>query len=38
MIPPSWSFIVWWLDLLGSFPRTVRGLWYMYVPIDKFTK
>jgi transposase InsO family protein len=38
MILPSWSFIVWGLDILGPFPRAVRGYWYLYVTIDKFTK
>jgi transposase InsO family protein len=38
MILPSWSFVVWGLDILGPFPRAVRGYWYLYVTIDKFTK
>jgi hypothetical protein len=25
MIPPSWPFAVWGLDIVGPFPRTVRG-------------
>jgi ribonuclease HI len=25
MIPPSWPFVVWGLDIVGSFPRTVGG-------------
>jgi hypothetical protein len=38
MIPLSWQFDVWGLDILGSFPRAVRGFRYLYVAIDKFTK
>jgi transposase InsO family protein len=38
MIPPSWSFVVWGLDILGPFPRTIGGYRYLYVAIDKFTK
>jgi transposase InsO family protein len=38
MIPPSWPFTVWGLDILGQFPRIVRGYRYLYVTIDKFTK
>jgi transposase InsO family protein len=38
MIPPSWSFVVWALDILGSFPRVVGGYRYMYIVVDKFTK
>jgi hypothetical protein len=38
MIPPSWSFAVWALDILGPFPRAIEGYRYMYVAINKFTK
>jgi transposase InsO family protein len=38
MILPSWSFVVWGLDILGPFPRGVGGYRYLYVSIDKFTK
>jgi transposase-like protein len=38
MILPSWSFAVWGLNILGSFPRAVGGFWYLYVTVDKFTK
>jgi transposase InsO family protein len=38
MIPPSWPFVVWGLDILGPFPRAVGGYRYLYVAIDKFTK
>jgi transposase InsO family protein len=38
MIPPSWSFAVWGLDILGPFPQAIGGYRYLYVTIDKFTK
>jgi hypothetical protein len=38
MIPPSWPFAIWELDILGPFPRAVGGYRYLYVAIDKFTK
>ena len=38
MIPPSWPFAVWGVDILGPFPRAVGGYRYLYVAIDKFTK
>jgi transposase InsO family protein len=38
MIPSSWLFAMWGLDILGSFPRAVGGFWYLYIAVDKFTK
>jgi hypothetical protein len=38
MIPPSWSFAIWGLDILGPFSRAIGGYRYLYVAIDKFTK
>jgi hypothetical protein len=38
MILPSWPLAVWGLDILGPFPRAIRGFQYMYIAIDKFTK
>jgi transposase InsO family protein len=38
MIPPSWPFAVWGLDIMGPFPRAVGGYRFLYVAIDKFTK
>jgi hypothetical protein len=38
MIPPSWPFIVWGVDILGPFPRVVGGYRFLFVAIDKFTK
>jgi transposase InsO family protein len=38
MIPPSWPFAVWGVDILGPFPRAVGEYRYLFVAIDKFTK
>jgi hypothetical protein len=38
MIPPSWPFTVWGVDILGPFPRAVDGYCFLFVAIDKFTK
>jgi hypothetical protein len=38
MILTLWSFVVWGLDIMGSFPRAIGGFWFQYVAIDKFTK
>jgi hypothetical protein len=38
MIPPSWPFAVWGVDILGPFPKAVGGYQYLFVAIDKFTK
>jgi ribonuclease HI len=38
MIPPSWPFVVWGVNILGPFPRAVGGYRYLFVAIDKFTK
>jgi hypothetical protein len=38
MIPPSWPFAVWGVDILGPFPRAVGGYCFLFVAIDKFTK
>ena len=38
MIPLSWPFSVWGLDILGPFPRATGGFEFFYVAIDKFTK
>jgi hypothetical protein len=38
MIPPSWPFAVWGVDILGPFPRAVVGYRFLFVAIDKFTK
>jgi transposase InsO family protein len=38
MIPPSWPFAVWGVEILGPFPRAVGGYRFLFVAIDKFTK
>jgi ribonuclease HI len=38
MIPPSWPFVVWGVDILGPFPRVVGGYRFLFVANDKFTK
>jgi hypothetical protein len=38
MISPSWSIVVWGLDIMCLFPRAVGGFWYLYVIVDKITK
>jgi transposase InsO family protein len=38
IIPPSWPFAVWGLDIVGLFLRAIGGYRFLYVTIDKFTK
>jgi transposase InsO family protein len=38
MIPPSWPFAVWGLDIVEPIPQAIRGYRFLYVTIDKFTK
>jgi hypothetical protein len=38
MIPHSWPFAVWGLDIVGPFSRVVGGYRFLYVAIDKFAK
>jgi ribonuclease HI len=38
MIPPSWSFAVWGVDILGPFPRASVGTGTSLSPLTKFTK
>jgi ribonuclease HI len=38
MIPPSWPFAVWGVDILGPFPSAIGGYRFLFVAIDKFTK
>jgi transposase InsO family protein len=38
LIPPSWPFAVWGLDIMGPFPRTIGGYQFLYVTVDKLTK
>jgi hypothetical protein len=38
MIPLSWPFTVWGVDILGPFPRAIGGYSFLFVAIDKFSK
>jgi hypothetical protein len=38
MIPPSWPFACWGLDLVGPLKNTAGGFTHIYVAINKFTK
>ena len=38
MIPITWPFMVWGLDLVGPLKRAPRGYTHLLVTIDKFTK
>ena len=38
MIPITWPFVVWGLDLVGPFKKASGGFTHLLVTIDKFTK
>ena len=38
MIPITWPFMIWWLDLVGPLKKAPRGFTHLLVTIDKFTK
>jgi hypothetical protein len=38
MVPPSWPFAIWGVDILGPFPRAVGGYRFLFAAINKFTK
>ena len=38
MIPITWPFAVWGLDLVGPFKKAPRSFTHLLVTIDKFTK
>ena len=38
LIPLSWPFVVWGLDILGPFKAARGGYQHLYVAIVKFTK
>jgi transposase-like protein len=38
MIPPTWPFAVWGLDIMGPFSRAIGGYRFLYVAIDNVTK
>ena len=38
MIPVSWPFACWGLDMIGPFKPALGGFRYIYIAIDKFSK
>ena len=38
MIPITWPFVVWGLDLVGPLKKVPGGYTHLLVTIDKFTK
>jgi hypothetical protein len=38
MIPITWPFTVWGLDLLRPFKKAPEGLTHLLITVDKFTK
>jgi hypothetical protein len=38
MIPITWSFFVWGLDLVGPLKKTIGGFTHLLITIDKFFK
>ena len=38
MIPITWPFVVWGLDLVGPLKKAPGGFTHLLVTIDKFTK
>jgi hypothetical protein len=38
IIPITWSFAVWGLDLVGPVPKALGGFSHLLVAIDKFSK
>jgi IS30 family transposase len=38
MIPITWPFVLWGLDLLGAFKKAPGGLTHLLITIDKFIK
>jgi hypothetical protein len=38
MIPITWHFAIWRLDLLGPFKKAPEGLTHLLIMADKFTK
>jgi hypothetical protein len=38
MMPITWLFAVWGLDLMGPLKKAPRGYTHLLVTIDKFTK
>ena len=38
MIPITWPFVVWGLNLVGPLKKALRGYTHLLVTVDKFTK
>ena len=38
MIPITWTFVVWGLNLVGPLKKAPEGYTHLLVTIDKFTK
>jgi hypothetical protein len=38
MIPITWPFTVWCVDMIGEFKKSPQGFDHLLVAIDKFTK
>ena len=38
MIPITWPFVVWGLNLVGPLKKALGGFTHLLVTIDKFTK
>ena len=38
MIPITWAFVVWGLDMVKPFKRAPKGYTHLLVTVDKFTK
>ena len=38
MIPITWPFVVWGLDLVGPLKKALEGYTHLLVTINKFTK
>ena len=38
MIPITWPFVVWGLDMVGPLKRAPVGYTHLFVAVDKFTK
>jgi hypothetical protein len=38
MIPITWPFDMWGMDVLGPFKKAFGGLTHLLIVVDKFTK
>jgi hypothetical protein len=38
MIPITWPFAVWGLDLIGPLQKAPGGFTHLFVAVDKFSK